>query len=188
MSLRIQWTTTPVTGGGPAYLNFYFDDLAAASQACATASRNFLVGIAPNMNNNTIFTLNPTALVFDPATGFGLQQLSVTGANVPGTSSTAPGPGQVQLLMSLNTGLYVGGRQIQGRLNLPAPASSTYNSGSGFLTTATQTSLNTAGAALVADSTCSYAVWSRKNGTTQPIVSAAASPLLATLRSRSVRG
>src|ERR1700710_1107746 len=131
MSLKVQWVFEPVAAGGPAYVSFYFDNVITDAAACVADTHTLLGSLASATTVGGTYTFPGTVVAFDAVTGSPIGATAVTAASVAGTNSTGTGFSQGQALVSLRTGVFTAGRQIQVRINLPGLASPNFSVGAG---------------------------------------------------------
>jgi len=179
------WRVTQVaTGvaGSPYYLTHYFDKLTGTAQQAADAWRNFLSAGVSTYTAPMIF--NPITEVgeVDPTTGdlVGLSVVSVAGITFTGAGD--PLPPATSFLIRWRTGIYLNGKEVRGRTNIPrlAETDNTLGVPNAALITAWQTRLNT----LLTAATPSPVVYSPKNGLFAYVTAASPSNSWAVLRSR----
>nr|CRY97797.1 hypothetical protein [uncultured prokaryote] len=181
--IRIRTVFTGVAGS-PYYTNMYFDaaDVAAAQDAHDLVLQFWddIAGMRRSLLSGTVEGVVP---VINPATGditgsYGLVEKNVSA----GGDSTDPLPPATQALLTLATGVYVGGRQLQGRTFLPGFGENA-NAAPGVLRSEYVATINAAAYDLL-NTGPDWVVWSRKNGAFEPIQSALVSPKWSVLRSR----
>src|ERR1700709_723506 len=125
MSLKLRWVFEPVAAGGPAYVSFYFDNVITDAAACVADTHTLLGSLASATTVGGTSTFPGPAVPVDALPGSAIGATAVTAASVAGTNSTGTGFSQGQALVSLRTGVFTAGRQIQGGINLPRLASTT---------------------------------------------------------------
>lgn len=170
--------------GTPWYTNLYFDGTGSAdAQAAADAVHVFLTGFSFQFSNQTGVAIDSFVAVVDPVSG------DVTGGHTvdPGDSISGQETGQLlpkatQSLSTLNTPIYVAGRNIKGRCFLPGYTEAA-NDGSGVMISTYATGLQAEWATLVATGP-DLVVWSRKNGLAAPVSNVTVSQKWAVLKSR----
>jgi hypothetical protein len=202
------WRVTTIIGGpyvqGGGIQQFYFDQAGGTAAQAQTAVKNFWNAFISSIGSGTTFAVNAAIESVSEPTG---DILSVT-AGTAGTTSCTGGttvlPMQVQGLLQLRSGVYLDGREVRGRVNIPALIS-TANAG-GVPTSSIQTTIAGAGAALIADSVSTVGIYRRerlartqvgtkgspgylseqthRDGVFEPASSATASTKWATLRTR----
>lgn len=92
-------------------------------------------------------------------------------------------PRMTQGLLTFHTGVFVAGREIRGKMFVPA-LTETDNTAAGAPSTTLTTAINLGGLSLLGPAACPLAVWSRTHSTSAIVTIAAASPTWALLRSR----
>lgn len=179
------WRVTQIVSGvagSPYYLTGHFGVAGGTAQAAATAWRAFLnqgTGtLRTGMSYNTISEVS----VVDPTTDevVGIEPVSVP--QIIFTSTEDPLPPATQALVRWRTNVYVGGREIRGRTSLPGWTEG--QSTAGLVAPSIITALQGKVAALLADTTCEFAVYSKKNGTWIPVTAGSPWNQWAVLRSR----
>lgn len=182
--IRVRTVLTGVTGS-PYYSNLYFGgDTSGEAQAAVTAVDNFLTNTANLLCTPMVWTVEGEVPQIDPATGDILQVFSVGDETGAATASEEAAPLASQLLCRFRTGVYIGGRELRGRMFLPYIGISAISDGVVFPTTAT--ALNADLLTLLTDASAAgnLHVWSRTHGQSAEVSSAACWGQLAVLRSR----
>jgi hypothetical protein len=183
----IQRIRTVFTGvaGTPWYSNLYVTATEADAQAEVNIIDGFWEDIKAQMKSTVNWTVEGTVANIDDATG----QIVGFSSNDSQTGSGADVgdalPYATQGLIRLRTGVFMGGREVRGRFNVPAPTenqSSDAKPNSGYLTDL-QTAINDRllgatglNGALV--------VYSPTNATSVPVSEGSVAPFWAVLRSR----
>lgn len=181
--LRVRVQFTSVIGGSPYLATHYFtgDDDQSGADAAVVAVGNFWGAVDAIMDSEVSWTTVPEVAVLDnagvlqgilattPQSGVG----AVTGGSLPLAS---------QGLIRWITNGFVGGRRLRGRTFIPGLTTNALNNGR--LASGSQTTLDTAAEALIADVNTTLAVWSKTNSLSFPVVSATVWNELASLRSR----
>lgn len=181
MRTRATWTGV---AGAPAYSNLYWTGGTGNADVCAAAHAAFLTAIDPLQADVVAWTLDTNVAFIDSVTG------DITGlTGVPADSGDGDATGHLlppatQALLHLRTGVFQGGREIRGRINIPyltEAASST----TGTLEPASQAVIVAAAEDLIDPLLgVSLVVWSRLTGAA-PVVTQITSPTeFAVLRSR----
>jgi hypothetical protein len=146
-----------VQGGG--IQQFYFDLAGGtAAQAC-TAAKTFWSAFAASVGSATTFATNAAVEVIQDTDGAIVGVSTTTAGTTTGTGGTEVLPMATQGLVQWRTGVYSDGREIRGRTNIPAMLEA--GSSAGVPTSATQTAIAAAGAALIADANSSLVVYRR---------------------------
>nr|CRY96770.1 hypothetical protein [uncultured prokaryote] len=129
----IYQTRTIFTGvdGAPYFNNLYFRDRAVedpfiGAQAATVA---FWTSISASMSNNCAIQVQPDITVLEDDTGEIQGSVAIPSAAFGGGQSGNKLPPATQLFANLKTGVYVGGRQIQGRIFVPALTVDSSNQG-----------------------------------------------------------
>lgn len=159
------------TGAGTA------DDLADLVEAFWTDLRTVIrVGLQ--------MRVEPVQTIFDDSTGQPVgTQVAATARTVTGGDSNDQKSAATQGLLQLRTGVYASGREIRGRLFVPAPCET---SGAATPTQAYIDTLTDAGTALVSASSGGneWRVWSRARGQSAAVTACSGWNQYAVLRSR----
>lgn len=155
---------------------------AVAAQTAATAFRTFWDSIKAVFQLSYTVSPDPAAAIIDPATGAITGTFAVATTPVTGTNVNPPLPDVAQGVLQLRTNVFTAGRELRGRLFVPGMTTNALAGGN--LTAAVQATVNSAGATLVGHANPGWVVWSRKSGTTQPVVAATLWPEFGVLRSR----
>lgn len=170
-------------GGTPYLSTFYFNGTGSTQATDAhTGVTTFQNALDAVQDNGLTWRSDPQVVEMDPTTGAATASYSVTSATAVGALAVESLPFASQGLIRLRTGVYASGREIRGRLFVPGLTENANNDGA--VVAATQTAVNAAAAALIADGTSEWVVWSRSNGTTEAITSATMWDQFATLRTR----
>lgn len=187
-------TLITVGTGLPGLNTFYFNGssptpiTADASDVCARV-RAFWEAIKTLLPTGQRADVQPSVDLIDSATGALTGGLSATPpAGSVGTGGTVA-PTATEMLLSLETGVIVGGRRLRGR-SFIGPCAITVVSSSGALGAAQQITLSAAGNTMITGSTTSFpVVWHRPTpggggGTNAAVTAFVARQALAVLRSR----
>lgn len=166
--LRIRTITQ--TGNSDTYLStFYFGSTSLSDAPTAASSvLAFWTGCKSRISSSMSISLDPLALLVDPATGKPTDAAGVSGTPVTGTATGDVLPYATQGLLHLPTGVYVNGRQLQGRLFIPGPCE--VDSSAGFPLSAYQSTIDSAATTLVTG-TLMWGIYSRTHKQFKGIVS-----------------
>lgn len=180
MGLRVQavWTGP----GGTPYLstfNFQGDTQLEADNA-VTAVGNFLGTVDNSIDTGISWATNAEVLRWSDSTLEPTGIRNTTPATGSGSSAGVGAPYASQGLVRWRTGVFIGGREVRGRLFLPHLV----HTGDGVVSAATVSAVNTACATLIADPNSVLIVASRRHLTGAPVVSGSLWNQYATLRSR----
>lgn len=180
--VRTVWTGV---AGAPYYTNLYFNDTTGASgaQDAVTAVDTFWTAISGNIEQNCDYVIEPFVAVIGSTEGALVDGHTTTGETGGGTYVGEMLPRQVQGLVRWDTGVIVGGRYLRGRTFIPC-IGEPINTTGGVPTTAFATLVNTAAAALIADTGNELVIWSRTHGVAHPATLGTFQPQWATLNSR----
>lgn len=176
--------TTTFTGlpGTPWINQLHFDSSVGNAQDAVDAAGTFWDSCAgSNMANGLVIATEPDVDVVDEVTGDKIGVISTTPAVSGGTGISDPLPFANQVLIRLRTGVYVAGREIVGKIFIPAILES---NSTGLVGSSLRTFYNGVAQALIDDVNCTLVVWSKKNGEAVPAVSPSTSNQFAVLRSR----
>jgi hypothetical protein len=179
--LNSVWTGT---AGSPYFTQSYFQGAADAAHAsqCVSAFWGLVGGLAPYVTGSLSCAISGDVEVIDISTGQITGVVSVTGAVNAGSAAGDALPFLVQGLARLQTSLYLGGRQLRGRMFLPGMMEA-QNTAAGVPAAAMQTAVNTALATYIAHA-ADPAVYSRKYSAVASVSSATLSPKWSYLRTR----
>jgi hypothetical protein len=183
LRVRVSWGSGAANGGGVSTFNFIGDDLQADANAAAAAVATAMAALEPVMDVDAVWTLETEVDVFNVLTGQTTGVFTVAGATGNGNSVGDKLPLAVQGLVRLRTGFFVGGREVRGRLFIPAVGEPFINA-DGTPTVAFQTTIADAIDDLRADPNCIYAVYSPTHSTAQEVTAVTAWSNFAVLRSR----
>jgi hypothetical protein len=184
--IRVRTVFTGVAGT-PWYSNLYFDGAGLTSVDAQTALNNVRAlwnDYKGSMSSQISINLDPFVPVINPATGDVTGGFTVTpGATIIGSGVGERMPSLCQVLVSLKTGSYVGGRQVAGKCFLPGTTEA-LNTANGDIPSASAAYFAGLFNTLVAAAGPDPVVWSKKAGAVYQIASATASTKWAVLRSR----
>lgn len=170
--------------GTPWYSNWYFDGTG-DDQPYADIVGQFWNTIKDIMFSGVSWAVQNTVTHLDVASGQPTGVGTVTGLSGTGTDPSDPLPYATQMLLTLNTGQYVNGRQVRGRINVPG-ITEPNTSGGLFSTAATGEVLaaaNTVRTAVLEPDNF-WLVYSKSTGTVHPVTGNPAARKPAILRSR----
>lgn len=177
---RVMWGGPVVTGGGISTL--YSTNDVGDAQDFIDGIEQFLNGIADRLNNNLTMQCENTVDEVDIATGDIISQTAVSAALIIGTDATEALPIATQGLVQARTGVFLGGREIRGRIFVPA-FTETASSG-GTPSSACKTDVNTQAGNFAADAAANWCVYSRTHHAAAGVTSATMWSQWAVLRSR----
>lgn len=180
--LRVRTVVTGVAGS-PYYLVGYFEDLTDNEQQCVDAWAAFTSAAAANQPTGSNWLTEGDVEVVDPITG---DTIGVRGADqvlVLGSTNLPLLPPASQALIRWRTGVYVGGREIRGRTNMPLQFQDNATSG-GTVKGSVQTFYKERADTLVNQITAEHVVWSKTNGRWERTVTASVWDQFSVLRSR----
>lgn len=179
--VEAEWTGL---SGSPFLSVWNFRNEPGAADDYAEAVNDFLGVLSHLVHESLSVRVEPVQTIFDDTTG------QPTGTETASQAYTPPMTGSgsmksaaTQGLLQLRTGVYAAGREIRGRLFIPAP---TEGGGDATPSPAYMADLTTAGNALVGamTPTTAWVVYSRSRGQSADITSTSAWNQYAVLRSR----
>lgn len=191
--LRTRAIASAPSNGGDCLLTYYWDSAGGTPTAVMTEA---VARVQAFWNSYKAFYPSVGTIIIDPVgdevdevTGTIVGQFTApAGASVVGTGAGERLPYMTQGLLRLSTALFVGGRRVRGRQNIPLPAET--DSTAGFPNAAyisgLQTAANLLGTTVVTG--ISQRVWHRPRGGTgglsAPVTARSVAPYWAVLRSR----
>lgn len=182
--VRVRSVMTGV-GGSPFYSNLFFNEAASPDPDALVA---LVAGFWGNLAGWSALALDgvvegqvPT---IDPATGDIMSVATVADGEFTGNRSGATLPPATQGLLRLLTGSYEGGRQVRGRIFIPALSVEAGTSVPGAGPTGQWGTSAVTFMGDVLDAGYEWVVWSRKNGVQRTIIGATPWSQYAVLRSR----
>lgn len=162
---------TTVTGvaGSPYYMVGYFEAEPGQENNIITAWHLFCVPASSALPVGATATTSGLIDVVNPVSGdtVGVQQ--TTDYTTGGTYAGETVPRASQVLVRWRTGVYVGGREIRGRTNIPLVEIGAIGPNGG-LDGAFLSVFNERAEDLVNDPASSFVIWSKKNGRHEPVV------------------
>lgn len=171
-------------GGSPWINNMYFDVEEADIQAAADAAAGFWSNAQLAMSSLIDWAQDGVATVLNPVTGEPTDIVTYTPDTGDGQGSGDMLPAATQLLITWRTGVFSGGREVRGKTFVPGLVSST-NDNDGTIDEGVVTQFaGYAASLLTTPGNPTLQVWSRKNGTVQPVTQARITNEWAVLRSR----
>lgn len=129
--MRVRTVFTGVAGT-PWYLNLHFEGGTAAFQDAIDHVIAFMTDVDDYMHPDVDYVVEGDVTFLDVATGEVIGVASGTGGSGSGHNSGDMIPRSSQAMLRLRTGIYAGGRQIQGRILLPGFVESTNASNGGI--------------------------------------------------------
>lgn len=181
--LRVRTSFTSAIGGGPYLSTMYFtgDDDQSGADAAVAAVGTFWGAVDALMDTEVSWATVPEVAVLDNS-GVLQDVLATTPQSGTGAVTASSLPLASQALIRWITGGFVAGRRLRGRTFVPGLTTNALSNGR--LASGTQTTLDAAAEALIADVNTTLAVWSKTNSLTFPVEQASVWNELATLRSR----
>lgn len=148
-----------VVGGG--ITRTYFMPSSGAESDAAGAMLAFWTGARAVIRTDTTITVLPAVETIDPANGEITGVAAVTGGSVAGLDDSSALPPQTQGVCQLRTGGYVDGREVRGRIYLPAMGAGSWSNGN--FAAGRRTLIESAAATLLAGGTSDWqlVVWQR---------------------------
>lgn len=169
--------------GTPWYSNLFFDDQdPGGAQGAIDAVAAFWGALAPVIAGAITWRVEPEVFAISPGTGEIENVFTETAATGAGNASGEALPYANQGLIRTDTGAYVGGRRLRGRIFIPGPTETF--SQNGVPSASYLELLNDAPDVLIGSETATWVLYSRKNFIQSPIVGATAAGYWAVLRSR----
>lgn len=168
--------------GGAELATMFFDATTGTPQDAANAARAFWVDLAGVIRNSTTMVVEPVVYTLDVATGQPTTTAGVTAAAVTGTDTQELLPSATQGLIKWHTGVFLSGRELQGRTFIPAPTEGSNNVGvplSGYIT-----ALTTAASNLASSGPITFGIYSREHRQFREATSGAPWSQWAILKSR----
>ena len=172
-------------GGSPYYSTFYATggettpDCQAFHNAVATALDN----MANYLSNNVVWATEPVVMLVDAASGNPYAAIAVTPDNGAGAHTSETLPRATQGLLQLRTGVFEAGREVRGRVFLPAPPE-VYNTDLGSVSTDYSDTVTTIWDTHLLNANVGWCVWSRTHGDAFVINAVQCAGEWAVLRSR----
>lgn len=176
---------TGMTGsqGGQLLSTQFFNVIGGLTAADAVADlHTFWTTVAGQIANDLTLQIEQEVAEVDIATGEVTGIVPVSSASISGGDTRNALSWATQGLLRLRTGTYVGGREVRGRVFIPAPTDG--NNSNGQPATGYQTAINAALATLLGSSTSELMVYSRKHRDAVPVLSGTVWNQWAVLRSR----
>lgn len=176
---------TAITGGsGAAQLSTQFFDQAAGgtAQHAADAVHAFWTAIHATLISGYIFQVEHIVEDIDVATGQPTGVTPVTATSISATDVGTAAPWATQGLIEWHSGVFLGGREIRGRLFVPGVPQGAVVGGAPSSTF--QSDLQSAATALATDANSSLCVYSRKHRAIGVVTSGTVWNKFAVLRSR----
>jgi hypothetical protein len=174
--------------GTPWLSTLFFDENGGTAQQAANAAGAFWGAADALMDNEVNWRTEPDVAEIDAITG----QLESVSSTTPvigsGALTTLMLPVATQALVRWRTGIIVGDRELRGRTFVPGLG--TASNDNGVLLAASQTTLQTAAAALIADANSVLVIWHRptspgaSDGQAASVLTANVWGQFATMRSR----
>lgn len=177
--VRTVWTGV---AGTPYYSNFYFKDPGATATQITNAVNAFWTATRAIFVTAATATTETFIAVIDDATGELVGSETGPGGTVTGSATGSMLSPATQVLVRNKTGLYQGGRQVQGHFNIPAIGANQLIT-TGNFAAASQTIVNNAASNLIAAPGV-WSVYAKTRGISVPINSATAWEKFSVLRSR----
>lgn len=178
---RVRTSATGIQGGNWVS-TMYFNSAAGTPAQAHAAVVAFWTAVKTQVSTNVQMVTEGDVFTIDSATGNTLAVTAVAPVATLGTAAGTPIAAASQGLVRLLTGVYVGGRQIRGRLFVWGPITSALLNGGSSV--AYRAAIDAACATLVATANADWVVYSRKNGVFSTITSAVTWTDLGVMRSR----
>lgn len=154
---------TAITGGpgGAELSTMFFDASTGTAQDAANAARAYWNDIKALINSSYLMTVEALVYTIDSTTGKATGVTGTTTVPVGGNNFSQPLPPANQGLSIWHTGVFVAGREIQGKTFVPGPGEDGNDSGvpNGTYSTA----LNTGSNNLTSAGPITFGIYSRKH-------------------------
>lgn len=175
---------TSITGspGGAELSTMFFDASTGTRQDAADAVRAFWLTLAGRIKSGVTATVEPDVYTVDAATGHATASGTTSTAAVLGTASGELLPNASQGLARWHTGVFISGRELQGRTFIPGAVTGDNVAGAPGPTY--KTTLQTAITNLSSSGPITFGIYSRKNGVFYEATSGSPWTQWAVLRSR----
>lgn len=189
--IRTVWTGVAT---GPAYNSLYFTGItdSASAQTAINAVDAFWTGLAGVICTGGTAVIEGDVTILEDSTGEAQSVISATPGAVTSSASGDRLPPANQGLIRCPTPDFVGGRQVVGRVFVPAPSET--DSTNGLPTTLYQNALATHANTLSGMAAPVWVIWSRpreatdtlpfRAGSSHAVLTCAGAPFWAVLRSR----
>nr|CRY97418.1 hypothetical protein [uncultured prokaryote] len=168
--------------GTPWYSNIYFRQGGASVDDCGAALTTFWEAVDAVIFTGVDWAIESAVPILEDSTNEITSVTSWAGADGSGANAAEPLPYSNQAVILWNTGLYTGGRQLQGKCFVPGLTQTANDSGQ--LLAATQATIQTAALALVNDASSVLTVTSPTNLTSGIVNDTVVSRVIGVLRSR----
>lgn len=168
---------------GPGLSTFYFAEGSGSAAAAAIAVKNFLNAIRSRVNDGGSMMIEGDVALIEATTGEVVGVNQVTQDTVTGADGGEALPLATQGLLQLRTGVYVGGRELRGRLYIPAPTEG-MNTVNGVPDAIYTGQIAAAGNALILDGGSDWVVYSRKHAAFSSVAACTGWSKWAVLRTR----
>lgn len=180
------WQVQTVFSGrqGAPWLNtmHFLESVVSTASAAVSAVGTFWGIIDSDMNSSITWTTVADVLELDILTGQPLSLVNTTPATGSGGSSNEMLPPAVQGCLRTKTGVFIAGRQVQGKVFIPGINEARSNNG--VPDSAEISTVNTAAAGLISGTSNGWCVFSRKHHQADGIGSASMWDQWAILKSR----
>lgn len=175
---------TEFTGSqGAPYLNtLYFDTLGGTAGQAVAAAGAFWGAVDALIVNDLSWATDPEVYQLSETTGQPVSVTQVTSLTGTGAKTGAMLPRATQGLLRLGTGVFVGGREIRGRIYIPGLEVGANNNGA--VEASYMAAIDAAALTLHTDANSTIVVWSRKNGQMEGVIASSTWSQFAVLRSR----
>lgn len=177
--VRTLWSGGP---GGAGVSTMFFDTAGGSAAQCNSAVGTFWNAVRVYQSSTLSYATDAIIYTVDEATGLITGSSAVTPATGVGAVATDALPWATQGLVQWRTGQYIGGREIRGRTFLPGMVEA--RNGAGIPDSTILGAVNTAAAALIADATSDFQVYSIANHNAQTTTVGSMWASWAQLRSR----
>lgn len=180
--LRVRTVVTGVAGS-PYYIVGYFEDLGDNEQQCVDAWSDFTAVDPGAQKQGSRWETEGEVEVVNPITGDTVGVRQATPVVINGITDLPVLPLSQQLLVRWRTGVYVAGREIRGRTNLPIQFVANSTS-TGTPTSTIIDATNIRATTLQEQILAELVVWSKKNGRWERVTTSSTWNQFSVLRSR----
>lgn len=175
---------TAITGGpgGNEVSTFFFDASSGTAQDAADATRAFWNDVKGIILSSYLMTVEPLVYTIDSTSGQATGVTGTTTTPLAGQNFSQPLPPATQGLAAWHTGVFTGGREIQGKTFVPGPCED--GNDTGVPNGTYKTTLQTGATNLASAGPITFGIYSRKHHLFAQATSGSAWNQWAVLRSR----
>lgn len=147
--------------GSPWLNTLFFNEAGGTAQQAVTAVGTFWGAVDALIDSEVDWTTEPDVTLIDAVSGSPTGIVTTTPVTGTGSAVGDAVPAATQALVRWRTGAFPAGREVRGRTFVPALVEASNDNGK--LLAASQTTIQTAAAALIADANSVLVVWKRPN-------------------------